>query len=102
MIVAEVLKPCTVTCQPGSVVEITEQQFRTLGDKVRYLPDDVEIKLTAPAAEPEISESVTAAGMENAAESAENVAEAAGVEKAVESVENVGGPTKKKAGRKKE
>lgn len=85
MVTAEVLKVCTVTCQPGSVVEVTEQQFRALGGAVRYLPDDVEIKLLNPDAEPETV----------AAEMPETVA--AGVENAVESVET----GKKKAARKK-
>lgn len=86
MVTAEVLKTCTLTCQPGSVVEVTEQQFRALGGAVRYLPDDVEIEITNPDAEPE-----TVA----AADIPETVA--AGVENAVESVET----GKKKAARKK-
>ena len=85
MVTAEVLKTCTLTCQPGSVVEITERQFRALGDAVRYLPDDVEIELLNPDAEPETV----------AADIPEPVA--AGVENAVESVET----GKKKAARKK-
>lgn len=80
MLTAEVLKPCTITCQPGSVVEITAQQFRALGDAVRYLPDDVEIKLLHPDVAAEMPETV---------------------ENAVESVENAPETAKKKAGRKK-
>ncbi len=72
MVTAEVLKVCTVTCQPGSVVEIDERQFRLLGDAVCYLPDDVEIKILDPDADPEsvaagIPEPV-AAGVETAPE----------------------------------
>ena len=29
---ALIQNPCTVSCLPGSIVEITEQQFRLLGD----------------------------------------------------------------------
>lgn len=29
---AEILKRCSVVCEPGSVVEISESQFRALGD----------------------------------------------------------------------
>lgn len=89
MVTAEVLKVCTLTCQPGSVVEITERQFRALGDAVRYLPDDVEIELLNPDAEPETV----------AADIPEPVA--AGVENAVESVETTPETGKKKAARKK-
>ncbi|MBQ9521675.1 MAG: hypothetical protein IJR72_03790 [Oscillospiraceae bacterium] len=70
---AEILKPCTVTCLPGSVVEITEQQFRALGDKARYLPDDVDAPETVDSVpEPEVPETV-----ENPVESVENTPEAA-------------------------
>lgn len=90
MVTAEVLKACTVTCQPGSVVEVTEQQFRALGGAVRYLPDDVEIKLLNPDTEPE---TVAAADIPEPV--------AAGVENAVESVETAPETGKKKASRKK-
>lgn len=88
MVTAEVLKTCTLTCQPGSVVEVTERQFRALGGAVRYLPDDVEIEITNPDAEAE-PETVAAADIPEPV--------AAGVENAVESVET----GKKKAARKK-
>lgn len=70
MVTAEILKPCTVTCQPGSVVEITEEQFRALGDAARYLPDDIGIEILetdTPETEAEVSETV-----ENLVESVEN------------------------------
>jgi len=70
-IAAEILKPCTVTCQPGSVVEITEEQFRALGDAARYLPDDIEIKILESDA-PEVSGTV-----ENSVESVETAPETA-------------------------
>lgn len=78
-IAAEILKPCTVTCQPGSVVEITEQQLRALGDKARYLPDDVEItlldNLDAPEAVDSVPESEVPETVENPVESVENTPE---------------------------
>ena len=73
-IAAEILKPCTVTCQPGSVVEITEQQLRALGDKARYLPDDVEITILQNPDAPETVESVPGT-VENPVESVENAPE---------------------------
>lgn len=88
MVTAEVLKTCTLTCQPGSVVEVSERQFWALGNAVRYLPDDMEIELLNPDAEPE-AETVAAADIPEPV--------AAGVENAVESVET----GKKKAARKK-
>ena len=29
---AEILKTCTVICEPGSIVEVSERQFQALGD----------------------------------------------------------------------
>lgn len=40
MITAEILKPCVLCCQPGSIVEVTETQFRCLGDAARALEND--------------------------------------------------------------
>lgn len=67
-IAAEILEPCTVACQPGSVVEITVQQLQALGNKARYLPDDIGITILEPGeTETEVSETV-----ENSVESVEN------------------------------
>ena len=68
MITAEILKPCVVCCQPGSVVEVTETQFRCLGGAARALENNAPIPH-------KIVDTITA--------------ETESVEKTVENVENV-------------
>lgn len=68
MITAEILKPCVVCCQPGSVVEVTETQFRCLGGAARALEKDAPVSRKI-AAETE--------SVEKAVENVENVPEAA-------------------------
>ena len=68
---AEIMKTCTLTCQPGSIVEITVTQFLALGDAARELPDDAEITLLENAEAPKVPEIV-----EKSVENAENATDA--------------------------
>ena len=38
---ARILKPCTVVCNEGSIVEITEGQFLALGDSCEKISEEV-------------------------------------------------------------
>ena len=73
-ITAEILKPCVLCCLPGSIVEVTETQFRCLGDAARALDNDAPL----PYKIVDMSTMETESG-ETAPES---------VEKSVETVEN--------------
>ena len=60
---AEIMKTCALTCQPGSIVEITVAQFLALGDAAQELSDDAKITLLENPDAPEVPEIV-----ENASE----------------------------------
>ena len=40
---ARILKPCTVVCNEGSIVEITEGQFLALGNSCEKISEEVVI-----------------------------------------------------------
>lgn len=38
----EILKKCSVVCEPGSIVEVSERQFMALGDFAKLADDKAE------------------------------------------------------------
>ena len=47
----EILKACTVICEPGSIVEVSERQFAALGDFAKPVNEKAEApKKSAPKA----------------------------------------------------
>lgn len=103
MIRAKILKPCVIRCEPGSVVLVSEFQFRCLGGLAKRLEDETPAEMERASAaetataggEPEPVETVEAAEVADNPETVENGVEI--VENAPKEAEIV----EKKSGRKR-